>query len=168
MGILFMEKIEDYDNYFISNCGDVYSNKLKRFMCVSTMKSGYKFVTLKQKGKKPKTFYIHRLVAKAFIPNPENKKEVNHINGIKSDNRIENLEWCTHEENMKHGHKTGLFKNIKRERDMNCKEVYQENTGLRFKSIRKAAKHFNISEQYVSQMVRGVCNNNYSLKLVKI
>ena len=54
----------------------------------------------------------HRIIAKCFIPNPYNKRDINHINGIKTDNRAENLEWCTRSENVIHAYRTGLEKPV--------------------------------------------------------
>ena len=70
---------------------------------------GYFSVNLTLNGFQ-KLYLVHRLVAKAFIPNPENKKEVNHLNGIRNDNQIENLEWATRSENSQHAYDTGLRK----------------------------------------------------------
>lgn len=78
-----------------------------QIMLPSLATNGYPQITLSKNGKS-KIFRIHRLMAIAFIPNPENKKEVNHINGIKTDNRIENLEWATKSENAFHAFQTGL------------------------------------------------------------
>lgn len=68
---------------------------------------GYLFVDMSLNNK-IHTSLVARLVAHAFIPNPENKPTVNHINGIKTDNRTSNLEWATHSENMQHSYDTGL------------------------------------------------------------
>lgn len=74
----------------------------KNEMIVKLQNQKYQMVMLMVNGKQ-KAFYVHRLVAQAFIPNPDNLPEVNHINEDKYDNRVENLEWCTHSYNMNYG-----------------------------------------------------------------
>lgn len=97
--------IKDYEGlYQISNLGKVkrlvsVKCKKERFLSITKDKKfGYCRVML-CKNNKTKRFLIHRLMAEHFIPNPENKLCIDHINGIRDDNRIENLRWCTHKEN---------------------------------------------------------------------
>jgi len=78
------------------------------YMSICDNGRGYMFVSIRC-GSKKKNKYIHRLLAQHFIPNPQNKPQVNHINGIKSDNRIENLEWVTERENAIHAFKNGYL-----------------------------------------------------------
>lgn len=73
-------------------------------------RTGYCLVTLKNCG--AKTIFIHRLVAEAFIPNPDNKPEINHKDGDKTNNQASNLEWSTRQENIDHSWETGLIKNF--------------------------------------------------------
>ena len=101
--------VKNYEGlYQISNLGNV-----KRISSGKRLKpynrKGYIRVAL-SKDDTTKHIDIHRLVAQAFIPNPENKPEVNHIDGDKSNNEVSNLEWCTRKENMNHAKNTGLWK----------------------------------------------------------
>lgn len=80
---------------------------------------GYLEVRLSKNNKSTTTF-VHILIARAFIPNPLNKPEINHINGIKTDNSLKNLEWCTRLENMQHANKIGLLKRKYKQVINNC------------------------------------------------
>lgn len=88
--------------YQISNLGNVRSKKtglLIKHMC---NKKGYHYVHLSINRYKSKKEYVHRLVARGFIDNPQNKPQVNHIDGNPANNTVDNLEWCTNEENQEH------------------------------------------------------------------
>ena len=140
------------------------------FLKPTPTNGGYRRVTLyKNEGGKTtrKSFMVHRLVAMAFIPNPQNKPQVNHINGNKSDNRVENLEWCTATENMIHSVKTGL-------RDMTCctnatkKKVVQSTIGgehiKTWDSMSDAARELGLKVSNISHCCSGRINTTGGYK----
>lgn len=95
--------VKDYEGlYEVSSLGNVRNANSGRVLNACRHRSGYLSVML-YKSKKPKRFNIHRLVASAFLNNSNNYEFVNHIDEDKSNNNVENLEWCSREHNMKHG-----------------------------------------------------------------
>ena len=152
--------IKGYEGYYqVSNLGRVKSierlvrKSTKQYMAKSYILTsaltihGYYFVALCRNSRcKSKT--IHRLMLKAFIPNPKNKKCINHINGIKTDNRLENLEWCTHSENLKHAYKMGLRKNT-----IGVKLIHN-NTTYSFTSLSAASRFLGMNRDYMSIILR--------------
>ena len=107
--------------YSVSNFGRVrvedrivknqhnYYVRVGRMLSLSNNGDGYKFVWCNRTGVKSRMFYVHRLVAQAFLPNAENKPEVNHLDGDKANNSVENLQWSTRLENYNHAIANGLL-----------------------------------------------------------
>lgn len=167
--------IEGFPDYEVSNMQRVRSWKNRygitgpahvdkpMLLVPQTHRLGYKYVTLRDEYGSHKG-YIHRLVAKAFVPNPDpiNKTEVNHINGDKSDNRIENLEWCTRLENMHHAIDTELWDkdaSLARAREVWMREVYFYEEDRVFKSVAEAADYFGTTLSTVTVCCQGKTHN---------
>lgn len=136
-------------HFVITPNGKVYSNKKKRTYPFRLHTGGYLQITLTH-NKKSYDFFGHRLVAINFIPNPENKPCVNHKNGIKTDNRIENLEWVTDSENQKHSYSIGLnSRNGVNNGKAKLTEEDVRNIRMSFVSTVGLAKHYGMAENSI-------------------
>lgn len=170
------KEIKDYEgSYMVSNLGRVKSldrKVLARYgkyreikgaiLNLTPDKDGYLKVNLK-KNQKGKSLRVHRLVADAFLINSENKPQVNHINGVKNDNNIKNLEWVTLSENRKHAYDTGLqngkakrgvksnFNKLSESQVIEIKNTYKKGVNT-YKDI---AEKFNVSRECVGRIIRG-------------
>jgi len=148
-------EIKDYPNYLIYPDGRLLNKKRNKFLKPTPNPEGYLIVKLYEGKNIHKSFTIHRLVANHYIPNPENKPEIDHINRTPSDNRVENLRWATRIENC--GNK-GLQKNKK----VPFKYITIEGRGYRF--TRSGCKR-----KYSSNLSKLICYSFfYQLKVGRV
>lgn len=151
-----MKTIDGLTGYLVTEDGRVFSEHTNKFRALgSKSNSGYLQLVLKVYGKR-KFVYIHRLVATAFVPNPENKTEVNHKNGNKEDNRAENLEWVTSSENKRHA--IGVLKRAAPYRKLTEEDVacirFFSTAGKRYWHNGILAKIFGVHKNTISRISR--------------
>ena len=146
-------------NYIININGDLLNLKTKKFKKWTKDTNGYIKTQIWLDGV-PKNIHQHRLLAEYFITNPFNKTQVNHINGIKHDNRIENLEWVTQSENTLHSFANGLQQVTK----PNMMSVIDKVSGNLYESISEASRQTGWSVSHLRNMLLNNRNNKTNLK----
>jgi hypothetical protein len=175
-----MEKWKDvigYEGlYQVSDLGRVKSIcRDNLIMKQKVEKDGYFRISLTKEGIK-KSYRVHRLVIGSFVANPKNKPQVNHINGIKTDNCLDNLEWATASENMLHADRTGLRKIPKGEKchmfgkfnglHQNAKLVLNTETGIYYDCAKEAAKFHKYKYSTLKSYLNGTIFNKTPLVYV--
>ena len=150
-------------NYKVSNIGQVCNKSTGKILKSGINDSGYSKINIYMTDRAT-TKKIHRLVAQAFIPNPENKREVNHINGIKTCNWYKNLEWVTPKENKQHAIRMGLYDNasftkkgIERSQTKYSEELIHKicKDISKFHGPKYISEKYNVSRGIVSAIKRG-------------
>lgn len=172
------KSINEYPDYYVSNFGRIKkknykaqknnNNVTKIIKPIKHTHENNTYLTIRAKNKynNYKTVYVHRLVAEAFIPNPQQKPCVNHIDGSKSNNNVNNLEWVTYSENMIHAKKYNLWKircgkNNKRsltyvELDMNYNFI------RKFIGSREENKRLGYTKDTIQRCARGVTKSTHN------
>lgn len=151
------KEIIGYENYLISSDGRIKSKKYNAEM-KPTISNGYLRIGLHKNGKQT-TYAVHRLVAIAFIDNPKDYKQVNHKNGIRDDNKVENLEWCDNSINQLHRIHILKRRNLRGEEKMET--ILTENqvklipTLLLSKTCTEIAKEYKVGKTTITEIVKG-------------
>jgi hypothetical protein len=170
-----MKQIKGFEDYLITLDGRIFSLKTMMFL-KNFIKSDYVYVKIKNKSHR-----VHRLVASTYLPNPENKATVNHLDGNKHNNMLCNLEWATSSENMKHACDTGLrpVSDLMRENGKRMtvnlhigrnsyitKLVLNEENGIYYESATDAAESIGVKPNYLWRRLNGEIKNNTNFKYV--
>lgn len=142
------KKIDGFDGkYWVSNLARVkkVTGDMEKIYAISTKTRGYTTIRLDKK-----IYSLHRIVAKTFVDNPENKSEVNHKDGNKKNNNADNLEWVSHYENLRHAFDNGLLFRLPDEKRDEVRELYK--TGNY--SYRKLAAMFSVSLATIQSILK--------------
>lgn len=134
-----IEGLEEHHNYEVSNHGRVRNCTTGKILKPRVLKSGYLLIGLYTNGTQ-KNFYLHRLVALAFLPNPNNLADVDHINSDKTNNVIDNLQWLSHESNVKKS---------------NNKQVFCVELNRTFESAMEAGRQLGLDQSCISRCCNG-------------
>lgn len=160
-----LKTIPNLQNYQIDEEGNVYSLTTNKYIKARLNKKlGYMYIDLYPEPQKKKTYRLHRLVAETFIPNPNNLPQVNHKDGNKLNNNVDNLEWCDNGYNQRHAYRLGL----KPEQDLHgelnpCAKLTKEDAEYIRKHYKKSDKEygcaglgrkFNVSETTIRLVIR--------------
>lgn len=149
--------LKEFPNYIIQDDGQVWSKGAGKFLAKGLSHNGYSMVILQHNCVR-KTVRVGRLIGECFIPNPENKPTINHKNGIKTDDRAENLEWATCSENTIHFYKTGLQTGSHGERSafhkLKLKQV-REIRKFKNPNCKELARKYNVSPRTIYRILIG-------------
>jgi hypothetical protein len=180
-----MKQVKGYEDYLITLDGKLFSLKTMRFLSINNRtNTGYPRAELFNKDGS-KWHLLHRLVAEAYLPNSENKPQVNHIDGVKHNNIIFNLEWVTASENQQHACDTGLrkfndkmlkaltdggrtngAKNGKKSREKTSKIILDTSNGIYYIGINEAAVVLNLKPTTLKARLNGQSRNLTTFKYV--
>lgn len=144
--------------YLVSNQGRVFSLLTKRYMKLKISTYGYFEVQLQGEFKKRKWEKVHRLVAMAFIPNPDNLPQVNHKNEVRVDNRVENLEWCDSRYNSNYGNRnTNISKSLTNNPKISypIEQIKDGKVIATYPSLNEASRITNISVGNICSVCKG-------------
>lgn len=158
--------IQEFPNYSINEIGEVINIRTGKRLVNTTSKNGYSIVCLYNKYGR-KMIYVHRLLAEYFIPKVEGMNHVNHKNGIKSDYRLGNLEWCNRSVNMQHAWDNGLQESARKITSKRMsKLVLDLGTGIFYNSAKEASKMLGINENTLRSYLSNYYPNKTNLKYV--
>jgi hypothetical protein len=171
-----MRQIKDNLDYLVTVEGRIFSLKTMRFMKATKRPDGYVYVRISNK-----THRVHRLVAQTYIPNLENKPQVNHIDGNKANNMLCNLEWMTQSENIQHSFDIGLRPISEAVREsgrllaknygghtgyVTKKIVLDTTTGIFYEGVQAAADTIGVTKKHLYRKLNGELKNTTKFKYV--